>query len=443
MRRDHGRLRIPVGWNLYRVFAFWIVLVVLEASLGCARLFWEDKPLQTRLMSKVGKTQMSAVELRSRVNELAVRIPGIIEKAADAIRETSTDPQVRRRALVWKIDAVPAIQRVLLQSDPLAALWDGWVLGFQMLHYYAEEGGAALFGSSQSLAVQACRQSLAELEGVVNLVARTPDSIPQSRRNAEEWARQHPFEGNYFTRESVASDLERLVTGEAQRAFEGLDHVADTVVDLAARVNIYAEFLPRIARWHAELLADDVAGRDDVRRIQAEVETLRGTMERLAQIAGEMPGLLEAVEKRSVATLAAERQVLLLDIERQRLETVREAEVVGLRMVKQTVTELSGLLEGAEKRFLATLATERQVLLADFERQRLEALRDVEGIGLRMVNQTGNELDAAFDHLAWRLVQLVAGVLAVLLVLCLLGLLVARQFLLREAARIPRPPGGM
>ena len=391
MRRDHARVRIPVGWNLHRVFAFWIVLAVLGAGLGCARLFWEDKPLQTRLMSKVGKTQMTAVELRSRVNELAVRIPGIIEKAADAIRETSTDPQVRRRALVWKIDAVPAVQRVLLQSDPWAAVVDGWVLGFQMLHYYAEEGGAALFGSSQSLAVQACRQSLAELDEVVNLVVQMSDIIPQARRNTEEWARQHPLEGDYFTRKSVASDLERLVTGEGKRAFEQLDHVADTVVDLAARVDIYAEFLPRIARWHAELLADDVAGRDDVRRIQAEVETLRGTMERLAQIAGEMPGLLEAVEKRSVATLAAERQVLLLDIERQRLETQRAVEVIGLRMV----------------------------------------------------NQTGNELQAAFDHLAWRLVQLAAGVLVVLLVVCLLGFFLARQFLLRETARIPRPPGGV
>ena len=212
MRRDHGRVRIRVGWNLYRVFACWIVLGVLGASLGCAGLFWEDKPLQTRLMSKVGKTQMTAVELRSRVNELAVRIPGIIEKAADAIRETSTDPQVRRRALVWKIDAVPAVQRVLLQSDPWAAIVDGWVLGFQMLHYYAEEGGAALFGSSQSLAVQACRQSLAELDEVVNLVVQMSEIIPQARRNTEEWARQHPLEGNYFTRESVASDLERLVT---------------------------------------------------------------------------------------------------------------------------------------------------------------------------------------------------------------------------------------
>jgi len=276
-------------------------------------------------MSKVGKTQVSAVELRSRVNELAIRIPGIIEKAADAIRETSTDPQVRRRALVWKIDAVPAVQRVLLQSDPLTALVDGWVLGFQMLHYYAEEGGAALFGASQSLVVQACRQALAALDGVANKVARTPESIPQTRGYWEAWARQHPLEGTYLTRESIASDMERLVAGEGNRAFEQLDHVADTVVDLAAWVDIYAEFLPRIARWNAELLADDVAGRDDVRRIQAEVETLRGILERLAKIAGEMPGLLEGVERRSVAALAAERLVQLLDIERQRVETLREA----------------------------------------------------------------------------------------------------------------------
>ena len=201
MRRDHGRVRIPVGGNPYRAFGFWVVLVALGACLGCAQLSWEGKPIETRLMSKIGKTQVSAVELRSRVNELAVRIPGIIEKAADAIRETATDPRIRRRALVWKIDAVPAVQRVLLQSDPLTALVDGWVLGFQMLHYYAAQSGADLLGSSQSLAVQACRQSLAELDGVVNKVARTPDVIPQVRGYWEEWARQHPLEGNYLTRE--------------------------------------------------------------------------------------------------------------------------------------------------------------------------------------------------------------------------------------------------
>jgi hypothetical protein len=96
-----------------------------------------------------------------------------------------------------------------------------------------------------------------------------------------------------------------------------------------------------------------------------------------------------------------------------------------------------------EKRSVAALAAERQVLLTDIQRQRLETLPDVEAIGLRMVNRIGSELHGALELHSWRLVQLAAGLLAVLLVLSVLGILVARQFLLRETSRVPRPPGVM
>src|SRR5262249_15319074 len=63
-------------------------------------------PRQSAAQEKVGMGTVSAAELRTRIYELAERLGGTVEVAADQIRAKSTDPVVRRRALLWKADGI-------------------------------------------------------------------------------------------------------------------------------------------------------------------------------------------------------------------------------------------------------------------------------------------------------------------------------------------------
>jgi hypothetical protein len=66
---------------------------------------------------------VSAEELRIRVRGLAGPFSGIMEEVADDFLTTTDDPDLRRRALMFKINGIPAIQRALFEQDPLAALF--------------------------------------------------------------------------------------------------------------------------------------------------------------------------------------------------------------------------------------------------------------------------------------------------------------------------------
>ncbi|HEY7038076.1 MAG TPA: hypothetical protein VID28_04450 [Methylomirabilota bacterium] len=82
-----------------------------------------------------GDVAVSANQLRLRMRSLAGPMGGQIEQAADHIMAGTTDDAVKRAALQWKIEGVPAIRKALFEPDPFSAVMDTWVLVNQMAGY--------------------------------------------------------------------------------------------------------------------------------------------------------------------------------------------------------------------------------------------------------------------------------------------------------------------
>src|SRR5262245_39931067 len=82
------------------------VVVCLGVFSACAP---KTVPRQTAIMEGTGKVSVSAAVLRARVNDLAERFAGRIELTADRISGATSDAALRRRALVLKVDAIPAV----------------------------------------------------------------------------------------------------------------------------------------------------------------------------------------------------------------------------------------------------------------------------------------------------------------------------------------------
>ena len=73
-------------------------------------------------------------QLRLRMRSLVGPMSAQIEQAADQIIAGTADKTVKRAALLWKIEAVPALRKALFEPDPYSAVMDTWVL-------YLPDGG--------------------------------------------------------------------------------------------------------------------------------------------------------------------------------------------------------------------------------------------------------------------------------------------------------------
>ena len=81
----------------------------------------------------------------------------MITKYADRIKAGTTDRAVQREALLFKIEAVPAMRKAVLRPNPFAGVLDAWVLSRQMADYYENGRGREAPGDAASIAVTTCR----------------------------------------------------------------------------------------------------------------------------------------------------------------------------------------------------------------------------------------------------------------------------------------------
>jgi hypothetical protein len=67
---------------------------------------------------------VSSRKLRVLLTDYVSQFADRIEQAADEILSQTSDPQIRRNALLWKSNAMTACFRAALRPDPLAAYLD-------------------------------------------------------------------------------------------------------------------------------------------------------------------------------------------------------------------------------------------------------------------------------------------------------------------------------
>jgi hypothetical protein len=70
---------------------------------------------------------------RLMMHALVKPLAGAIVEGADGIMEGTTDRAIRREALLFKIEAIPALREALFRPNPYDAVFDAWVLSLQMI----------------------------------------------------------------------------------------------------------------------------------------------------------------------------------------------------------------------------------------------------------------------------------------------------------------------
>jgi hypothetical protein len=372
----------------------WIgaVVVTLVVASGCAP---KTARRQTDIMEQSGKVSVSAAVLRARVNDLVERSAGRIERTADQIGAETDDDALQRRALVLKVDAIPAVYTAAFRADPLAAAVDVWGFAFQFSHYMENGVGQNGFGSQQSLVRECARDLLADADAVMKAIAIRPEQFGQARARVEGWARTNPVEYAFSSRASGAALVADLRSDDRD-VFIDVGTVSDVIENLSERLNTYAAQLPKQARWHAELLLTEMAGAHNLDGALGEFHDIGTAARRATDLLGDLPGLLRAERDILLAAerdiVASERRAILAEVHSQRVQTLQYVSAERLAI-------------------LAAAREERMAVVAALRQERIDTLIELDAMKTRAVDSAMTGFRDLADYILWRVAALALGLM--------------------------------
>jgi len=383
------RLRFPVASA--RAGARWGLGCAVLLLSACASVSQTGN--QSALMQATN-AKTSALQVRATQNMLALQLPGIFETAADAMAAQTTDRTLRRRALMWKMEVVPALYQALFNPDPLAAALDTLALCIQLDEYYALPENQQPFAPLQSLVVGATQQARRQAEAEMRMVAGSPAGFAKAISVMSTWTHAHPITGPLSSRPSPLGYLAELVAaaGNDVSVFQAVGDLPATVGDIATRLDIYAAFLPKAARWQVELLAYELKDQDEAQQLLVAFASIQKAADRFSQLVSPeqvkqaLAAATEEVRKQRIAALAT------VDTLRQQTEAYVTSERVAA---------------------LAGVEMERKAVLADVDRQRVALLQEVDALR----KQVRLDADELASRIIWRSALAAAGLLILAAVL--------------------------
>lgn len=393
----------------------WIVLVAwLLTLVGCQTLQSSDGLLE----QKSSNAKVSSRQLRIVLDDLVLQFASQVELAADQIIAESNDPQVCKNALMWKMNGIASCFQAASRRDPLGAYFDIWILNKQSHKLFETPTDAPLFGDSQNIAVSATQQIETIMAEVLDLIG---DDLPVNESFANAFATEHPINDLYFQRASITANYTKYIDSIEIKGPELLGVVGDIdqQLDQIQRLSsMYAEFLPKQARWNGELMI---------------METLQSNA-----VITSLQNMSLAANK--VATIADTTQAIPALIERERNllhDAITEERLATMQAVDQMRSETLSSFQDERIAVMGQVESERETVLQAIQEQRIAATKDLTQIGEQSLFKMDEVIDAKIsdiavhgtdliDHGFRRLAQLL-GVLVTITLLFIVASLLIRK----------------
>ncbi|MCK5407553.1 MAG: hypothetical protein KAJ37_08870, partial [Candidatus Krumholzibacteria bacterium] len=315
----------------------------------------------------------------------------------DSIIARSADPQIKRRALLWKINAIPVAQNAIFRIDPLIALLDIWTFDVQMSDYFETGAGREAFGEWQPIAVDACRRIETQIAAIGNDLAGEVTSN-RGREFVVEWTKTHKIQDLLFTRQSTRGYWYDIVRGQGQGVVGAMETMTDAVRVLSDRMESSYRIALKQARWQAELAIQDELMQS------VEVQTVLDGIDRLAEMDEDVADVAE-----DIATIKTEFGILQRDF---------AAIVDSINAYWLTAT--------------TTIEKERAGMETLIDQQREAVFTDLEAMAGRLVDRSAAKARGA---VAGMIVPGIIGLIVLMAVPLAVGFFVGRS-----SGRRSRPP---
>ena len=359
--------RIPK--NLIAFFAIGFALT----QLGCHLAVQERGFLE----ESGGKDVLSSNKLRVLINDFTLRYANHIEHTSDQILAESPPTHIRRNALLWKINGINATLRASGRKDPMGAFLDLWILVKQTDDLFQNES-TELFGSFPLATLSANDQFNDRLLAIQQTIGK---DIPKLNNGtelgegfAENFASKYPIHNLQFDRESASSHYLDAIRDKSTESIEVLARLEGNIDELQGLVRLYAEYLPKQARWQAELLSLDVIELEPLTESLADLKQTTLAASSISETVSQIPSLIDH-----------ERQTVEIAINDQREKTVNQIEAMRVETIEQ--------LQEERKIVLATVNQERVMATEDLKVQLDRALTSVDQLSKKRTEEALSAVD--------------------------------------------------
>ena len=344
-----------------------VALLLMATFAACST----SGPQQTQLMKKTDLT-VSSAQLQVQVRSLADRFSGLMEEAGEEVLEQTDDPAMRRRALLWLTNGIPAMQHALFRPDPLAALLDGWFLVAQMHFYFEEHSPEDLPQPFREIAIRMLDTMEADIKDIV-IRAGSEKNYETGRQLVYDAARTYPMTNSFASRQGSTIVLSEFTARAGSGALKSIGSLTETMDDLIARFDLNAEYLPKQVRWQAQLMMIDEGFHNIGPSLEhlAYLEVVAGQIDRLTPIVEALPDLVAEERVAVLEALDAELTRILNFIDQQRMALMHE----DMRSEREAV-----LIAIREERIavLEAIADERRIVLEALREERVATFLDLD-----------------------------------------------------------------
>jgi hypothetical protein len=347
-----------------------VVTIILTFS-GCF-----SAPKETALMKEAG-IEVSTIEYKIRLNEFGYRFAGIVELSADEIISKTSDNEIKKQALLWKIYAIPAMIRSLSINDPLAAGIDAWILSVQMLQYFENGYGKDLFGEHQDIAITASKLIISDIENIAREL-KGSDDISKGQKITEDWTNKNPIKNSKFLRISALDEVAHIIGSADYNLGTTAESIAISVDELKNQVTLYTNYLPKQIKWQAQYELYNILGDSLIENSLNNIERFILSTEKISNMIEESPELVREIHL-----------LTLLEMDKQRLET--------LEMISKERMEV-----------LEAVTEERIAIMETIHNERTESLDRIEEIASKTINQSSLFAADVIDKIFWRVLIILA-----------------------------------
>ncbi|MAI70880.1 MAG: hypothetical protein CMM01_08230 [Rhodopirellula sp.] len=411
----------------------WALIFVLPLTvLGCQTLQSSDGLLE----QESSNAKVSSRQLRIVLDDLVLQYSSQVELAADQIIAENSDPQVRKNALLWKMNSIASCFQAASRRDPLGAYFDIWILNKQSLSLFNNPSDSPLFGESQGIAISATQEIETIMAEVLDLIG---DDLPVNEAFVNAFAQEHPINDLYFKRASITANYTKYIDSIKIKGPELLGVVGDIdqQLDQIQRLSsMYAEFLPKQARWNGELMIMETLQSNAVIASLQNMSLAANGVATIADTTQTIPSLIERERNLLNDSISAERVATMEALEKMRSATLNSFQEERIAVMAQ-------------------IESERDMVLNAVQEQRIAATQDLSQLGEQSLVKMDHVIDTKIgdiakhgsdliDHGFRRLVQLLVAVAALTLLFVMAFLQIRKhQRLKTEANRISDGPIGI
>jgi len=396
-----------------------VAVLPLVLSSGCALSLRPSQPKSMVYSSK--ELSVTPNQIRLRMRALVEPFTGEIEQSADAIASGTSDISVKRAAIRWKIEGVPALRTALFQPEPFMAVLDTWALTFQMANYFESGPGRVEFGPAATQAMDTCLRIEDELNQIVSTFPVSRDAT-KIRTAAQKWAMDHPIRYAIRDRETTLSRMTEKDVGVKWTVGELITEVAITADDLNREIQIYSDHFFRQANWEAQLIKLDLPTSEALPLAERAVKSSERAVETLDDLAPAIKTAADATANAAEAATKLTSNVSPLVVSERK---------AAVEAINEDLRKALIFLHGERIASLDQISRERIAILLQLDEERRAATQELHEIATNERAALSRDIEQAglriVDHAALRLSQLVAIVLGFLLLAAVLFLFIVRR----------------